>query len=78
MALFKEEMNKSVFNLISQVEVEFSNAVTCNFSSLDPENRLKLVGLSALMALHHNLFQIQDKKFLIKYWDVCKKVFTIL
>jgi hypothetical protein len=32
------------------------------------------VGLSALIALYHNLFQMQDKKFMNKYWDVCKKV----
>ena len=45
-----------------------------NFSTLDPENCLKLVGLASLIALYNNLFQMQDKKFMNKFWEVCKKV----
>jgi hypothetical protein len=55
--------NDNVFNF--QVETEFSGAGNSNFSSLDPENRLKLVGLSALGSILQNY--ISAKNFLDKF-----------
>ena len=54
-----------------------AGASSSNYSGLvvaEPDNRLKLVGLFCLIALHNRLFHAIDKKLLNKIWELCKKV----
>ncbi len=37
-------------------------------------SRLKLVSLVCLITLHNNLFHSLDKKFINRFWELCKKV----
>ena len=50
-------------------EVEISSPI------IDPDDRLKMVGLFALLALHLNIFHSLDKKLTNKIWELCKKVY---
>ena len=53
-----------------------ATAASSNYSvvAAEPDNRLKLVGLFCLIALHNRLFHAIDKKLLNKIWELCKKV----
>ena len=51
-------------------EIEFSLASPI----IDPQERLKMVGLFALIALHLNIFRSIDKKLTYKIWELCKRV----
>ena len=40
----------------------------------DPEERLNLVGVFALMTLHNKMFPNMDRKLVNKILELCKKV----
>ena len=65
---FCEEFMVCIKAIITEVESSLGR------NSEEVDNRLKLVGLFALIALHNRLFQALDKKLLNKIWDLCKKV----
>ena len=62
--------------LYKTLENSSATAASSNYSvvAAEPDNRLKLVGLFCLIALHNRLFHAIDKKLLNKIWELCKKV----
>jgi len=75
---FCEEFLYCIRTLMAEVEVDFNSQATAassNYSvvAAEPDNRLKLVGLFCLIALHNRLFHTIDKKLLNKIWELCKK-----
>ena len=69
---FCDEFSYCIRTLMTEVEVEL-NPSSGNVA-MDPDQRLKLVGLFGLIALHNRLFHNLDKRMLNKIWDLCKKV----
>ena len=65
-ASFCDEFNHCIRMMISEVE--------SNVTMVDPDERLKLVGLFALMTLHNRLFPNMDRKIVNKILELCKKV----
>ena len=62
--------------LYKTLENSSATAASSNYSvvAAEPDNRLKLVGLFCLIALHNRLFHAIDKKLLNKICELCKKV----
>ena len=58
--------------MISEIESNSTNMKP------DPEERLNLVGVFALMTLHNKMFPNMDRKLVNKILELCKKVCTSL
>ena len=69
---FCEEFLFCIRTLMVEVETIMNSSNSGDFC--EPDNRLKLVGLFSLIALHNRLFHSVDKKLLSKVWELCKKV----
>ena len=54
--------------MISEIESNSTNMKP------DPEERLNLVGVFALMTLHNKMFPNMDRKLVNKTLELCKKV----
>ena len=57
---------------MTEVEAEISS--NANGGAIGHDHKLKLVGIFALIALHHKIFHTVDKRLNNKLWDLCKKV----
>ena len=68
-SVFCDEFSYCVRTLMADIEIELSTG-----NAIEPDHRLKFVGLFCLIALHNRIFHTLDKRLLNKIWDLCKKV----
>lgn len=79
---FGEELVFAIKTLMAEIEGDLSSATASTATSVmfsqelggASDNRLKLVGLFCLIALHNRLYHSIDRKVLSKMWELCKKV----
>ena len=78
-----QEFNKEGFFVSTNTFLceDFNNAVRAmildiesNSNLVDTDDRLKIVGLLALVSLQNRLFPNTDRKLVNKIFDLCKKV----
>ena len=71
-SVFCDSFNQCIRLMISEIESNSTNMKP------DPEERLNLVGVFALMTLHNKMFPNMDRKLVNKILELCKKVCTSL
>ena len=67
-SVFCDSFTQCIRLMISEIESNSTNMKP------DPEERLNLVGVFALMTLHNKMFPNMDRKLVNKTLELCKKV----